>query len=458
MSGITGGGQGVLAIANVLVGFLIAAAMAYVAAVSRFEGEKRALLVASSVGLLLPLPYLTVGLLHFPYRGAVAVGLLTVTAVAAVLLLLPIRGASRVEGDTPRASIDERDIMFSRRLLEPGTARFDEYYARRPEKRPLDDEFRKRPGLLAPRASAYHPLAFRAADASFWTIEQLRPFVEGEPVGELVRSDPAAITRFLKRWTVKLGAVSVGITRLQDYHKYSVIGRGAQYGEQVVLDHAFALALTVEMDKGMIDRAPLGPTVMESAQQYVAAGVIAVQLSEFIRRLGYSARAHVDGNYRVVCPLVARDAGLGELGRMGLLMTPRLGPRVRIAVVTTDLPLIPDERNRDDTVVDFCSRCDKCASACPSGAIPLGDRAEIDGALRWRIDQEACFIFWSQIGTDCARCVRACPFSHPDNTMHNLIRWGVRNSVLFRRCAIWMDDLFYGDTPTPAKLPDWMER
>ncbi|MFQ6103859.1 MAG: hypothetical protein ACE5OP_06150 [Candidatus Glassbacteria bacterium] len=52
-----------------------------------------------------------------------------------------------------------------------------------------------------------------------------------------------------------------------------------------------------------------------------------------IRNLGYPARTHIDGNYRVVCPLVARDAGIGEIGRMGLLMTPRLGPRVRIAVV-----------------------------------------------------------------------------------------------------------------------------
>ena len=48
-----------------------------------------------------------------------------------------------------------------------------------------------------------------------------------------------------------------------------------------------------------------------------------------------TARAHIDGNYQVIAPLVARDAGLGTIGRMGLLMTPELGPRVRLAVVTT---------------------------------------------------------------------------------------------------------------------------
>ena len=43
--------------------------------------------------------------------------------------------------------------------------------------------------------------------------------------------------------------------------------------------------------------------------------------------------------------------GWGRLGRMGLLMTPKLVlGRVRLAVVTTDMPLIIDERRRDATL------------------------------------------------------------------------------------------------------------
>lgn len=101
-------------------------------------------------------------------------------------------------------------------------------------------------------------------------------------------------------------------------------------------------------------------------------------MATFIRNLGYEARAHIDGNYEVVCPLVARDAGLGELGRMGLLMTPRLGPRVRISVVTTNLPLVTDEPLNDYSVTDFCTICKKCADACPSQAISFAPQEEID--------------------------------------------------------------------------------
>jgi len=142
---------------------------------------------------------------------------------------------------------------------------------------------------------------------------------------------------------------------------------------------------------------------------------------------------------------------------MGLLMTPKLGPRVRIAAVTTDLPLVPDRPTRDATTVDFCERCKKCADICPSGAISSDPRKSINGAKRWQIDSEACFTLWCQVGTDCARCVKVCPYSHPDNMLHNLVRRGVRYSSLIREVAVKMDDLLYGRQPTPSDLLSWQK-
>jgi reductive dehalogenase len=439
------------------LGLALLAGFAAAAWTSLKEHEPRAAAIMFILALLAPVPLFLVGLFDFAAQPQVAAALLGLFAITGAYLLFPGGTPRLKDDDTPRVRIDERDIMFSRNLYEPGTARFEEYYAANPEKKPLDDAFRAQPGLLAEGTSAHHPLAFPAAEASFTTIEHLRPFVDGEPAAPPVEVDPATATKFVKQWTRKLGAVSVGVTELRDYHLYTTVGRGADYGKPVTLEHKYAVALTVEMDKVALDSAPLAPTAMESAQQYVASGVIAVQLAEFIRSIGYPARAHIDGNYRVVCPLVARDAGLGEIGRMGLLMTPELGPRVRLAVVTTDLPLVSDERRRDTTMIDFCAHCRKCADVCPSDAIPLGDRVEIGGVRRWQIDSEACFTLWCTIGTDCARCMKACPYSHPDNWMHNLVRRGVRASGRVRRLAIWGDDLFYGRRPPPRALPEWMQ-
>jgi len=57
-------------------------------------------------------------------------------------------------------------------------------------------------------------------------------------------------------------------------------------------------------------------------------------------------------------------AGLGWQGNSLLIVTPEYGPRVRLATVLTDMPLVPDQplRNR-------CGGCVKCAQACPARAI-----------------------------------------------------------------------------------------
>ena len=441
----------------IVVGAALFAALAWAAVESIGEDEPRAAKRLFGLALMAPLPFLAVTAVPGNAGQSSGVVLLGLTVLGAIALLVPTGSKHLAENDTPTTRIDERDIMFSRARLEPGTERFEAYYSERPENREPDDRFRAEPGLLKPGSSYYDPFMFAAADASFETIAELHSVVDGPVAPEREVADPSAISDFIRGWTVKLGAVNVGITELRDYHKYTTVGRGEQYGQPVRLDHKYAIALTVEMSKEMIDRAPRGPTVMESAQQYMDSGAIAVQLAQFIRNLGYPARAHIDGNYRVVCPLVARDAGLGEIGRMGLLMTPNLGPRVRIAVVTTDLPLAVDVREPEHSVLDFCTICEKCADVCPSQSIARGPRSEIDGALRWQIDSESCFTYWSRIGTDCARCMSACPYSHPDNLMHNSVRLLIRRSGLARRMALAADDYLYGRCPPPAEITGWLD-
>jgi ferredoxin len=436
------------------------------------------------MALLAPLPFV-IPLLLPPVVGTVTASVLVgFSLVLGAALFLPVPGRDLPTLGIPVPGVDERDIMFSRATLVPGTDRFQEYYMLRPENLEPDQRFREEPGLLSRGTAHFHRVGFAAADAAFWTIEMLRPFVGGVPDGISTGShpdepapvmklggepadpdpggppdiDPESITRFIKAWILKMGAHSVGVTELRDYHLYTHVGRGADYGREVDMDHPFAMALTVEMDKEMVDRAPRSPTAMESAFQYLRGGVMAIQVADLIRRLGFGARAHVDGNYRVICPLVAVDAGLGEMGRMGLLMTPRLGPRVRIAVVTTDLPLVSDGPARDPTTVDFCVRCKKCADSCPSRALPFGDPEEDEnGVIRWKIDAEACFTLWARLGTDCARCMAVCPYSHSDNAVHSLVRWGIRNNSLFRKGAVWMDDVVYGSRPPTKPGLEWMD-
>ena len=435
-----------------LVGFLSFALISY------REKHRR----ASRLSLLLAfltLAFFLILLLSPPFiqRGMIlliSLGLCSIT----ILFLLPGK-EKPIPSPMPQSKVDERTIMFARARLEPGTDDYEDYYRAHPEHKEPDDAFRKNPGLLAPGASFYNQKLAASPEGDFFLTESLRNAVDGPDAEVRPKATPDEMTRYIKNLGRYHGARDVGICRLQPYHVYSHIGRGTGvYGASVRLDHQFAVAFTVEMAHEMINAGPRMPAVMESARQYAEAAKIAVSLAASIRAMGYPARAHIDGNYRVFAPLVAKDAGLGEIGRMGLLMTPHLGPRVRLAVVTTDLPLIPDEPIFEPSVIDFCNICKKCAEACPSQAIPFGDRQEYeDGTLRWKIDPERCYTYWTKIGTDCGRCMAVCPYSHRDNFMHNLIRFGVNHSHNFRRAAHWMDNLFYGSKPIPHSPPGWMD-
>lgn len=420
------------------------------------EGEVRAAAVAFALALATSMPFFVSILLPAQSQLAVLVAVGVVVVGGVVLSLLPI---GRVErgNDVPQTRIDERDIMFARAHLEPGTPNYEAYYVMRPENQASDDKTRSLPGLLSPKASKAHALVFASTKATFALIGELQDAVEGQPGPDRAVFDAATMSTYLKGMTRHLGAHTVGITELEPYHIYTHIGRGrGEYGAPIELDHRYAIAFTVEMDHEMTGTAPAAPTLLESAWQYARAASIAVQLAILLRSLGFPARAHIDRNYRVIAPLVARDAGLGEFGRMGLLMTPTLGPRVRLGVVSTDVPLVPDRRSDDTSVIDFCRVCHKCAEICPVRAIPFGDREEIDGALRWRIDQDICYRYWNVTGTDCARCMALCPHSYPDSPTHKLVRQAVRHSGFARRVAVRLDRLFYGPVPAPKPAPDWV--
>lgn len=374
-----------------------------------------------------------------------------------LLFFLPIKGTYNLSKESPDYRYDERHTMFSRNENKHQPERQENYYQEFPEKLEMDKDWLEKPGLMSEKSHFYHPLSFNAADASFDIITRLRPYVDGEVNKQKVKIDAEKMTNFLRKWGKKLGAVDVGFCKMKESHFYSKGGRGDQYGKEVQIKHQYGIALTVEMDEEFLATGPAGPTLMESAQQYLNSGVIALQLSEFIRKMGYAARAHIDGVYEVIAPLVARDAGLGEIGRMGILMVPKFGPRVRIAVVTTNVPIIPDVRKPDYTVHDFCKICKKCAVVCPSQAISKEGREMINGLEKWQVNHEKCFSYWCTSGTDCGRCMSVCPYAHKDNWIHNFVRWGIKNNVFFRKAAVHLDDVFYGKKQKPKKVPDWME-
>lgn len=179
------------------------------------------------------------------------------------------------------------------------------------------------------------------------------------------------------------------------------------------------IVMAIEMDETAISTAPAQPASAAAAVGYSRMAFAIACLGEFIRNLGY--RAIQCGNDTALSIPLAVDAGLGALGRNGLLLTPEYGSRVRICKVFTDMPLIADYLNLNfiKKIENFCRTCFKCAEACETDAItkerePSFKPATISNnssVKKYYVDVERCFEYWIENSGDCGNCIAACPFS-----------------------------------------------
>jgi len=367
------------------------------------------------------------------------------------------------------ARVDERDIVFARnRTLRPGSEQYQAYYELHPEYEQYDAARRKRGGPLGKPGSIDKPqdrpnvaatLASLSIPLHLSTPEKFNPSQHPEFNQQRTELSPQSASSRIKGYTLSIGAKLVGITEINPlwiYAKRGEIfhGNWDDWGREIELNHRYAVVFATEMAFELVGTAPHSPTTIASMANYAGGAFIATQLAAYIANLGYSATANHLRHYDAALVPLAVDAGLGETGRLGYLMTKEFGPRVRLGAVTTDLPLMPDNPV-DIGVEDFCRICKKCAHCCPSNSIPLDDQEAVNGTRRWKLNAETCFDYWGKVGTDCNICMRVCPWSHANTLPHKLIRALITRNRYSRKLFNLMDEIFYGKKPKPKPAPEW---
>ncbi|MFC2157243.1 reductive dehalogenase [Acidobacteriota bacterium] len=233
--------------------------------------------------------------------------------------------------------------------------------------------------------------------------------------------NPAKTSKLIKKISHQLGSVLVGIAELNPdwVYGYPLRGRGFEPDTPLDIPKHWKYAIVVGSPMSW-DPLYANPNFGTSNDAYSRTRIVAFRVAAFIRQLGYAARPHTPGtSYDLVVPPIAIDAGLGEQGRHGVLITPELGSNIRPAVITTDIPLEPD-KPIDIGIQDFCKTCKICAEQCPSGAIPFGGKEEVRGYRRYLVNKEKCHTFWSQnMGNmGCRICVACCPYTRKANWVH----------------------------------------
>lgn len=162
---------------------------------------------------------------------------------------------------------------------------------------------------------------------------------------------------------------------------------------------------------GEIKKAPTPHAGLEVMRQYYRAARAAKEVADWLRGAGFDAEAltgPMAGKMTMIPAAI--EAGFGELGKHGSLITPEFGSSFRLSAVLTDAP-IPFTARQTHGIDDFCLNCQVCSNACPPDAI-FAEKQLVRGTRKFYVDFDRCIPFFNE-HQGCAICIAVCPWSRP---------------------------------------------
>lgn len=185
--------------------------------------------------------------------------------------------------------------------------------------------------------------------------------------------------------------------------------------EGYTIEHAWVVILALAHNYERLREVPSDETnglgVCDVGDQYARGTRSSYALANWIRSQGYHADPYPGpsaGALLLIPPAIA--AGLGELGKHGSLISPRFGAGVRLAGVTTDMPLLPTVP-LSFGADEFCATCQVCTQACPPAAI-TPTKQMVRGVERWYVDFDKCIPYFAEAAS-CGICIAECPWTRP---------------------------------------------
>ncbi|MGC1495062.1 MAG: reductive dehalogenase [Sulfitobacter sp.] len=256
--------------------------------------------------------------------------------------------------------------------------------------------------------------------------------------------DPAKMSAEVKRIATFFGADLCGITDMDERWLYASRVDTRDMSEapnDLPEGMTSVIVMGHQMEEELVATYPSALAGAATGREYSHEAAVVMQLAAYIRNLGYDATASMNDTGLVIP--YAIKAGLGEYARNQMVITPEFGPRLRFSKIFTNLPLTHDVP-RPRGVRAFCDICTKCADACPVKALPFGppdistDVSAIKGVRKWTSDAEKCFGFWAKMSSDCAICMRVCPFNRDFSKWSHRLWLKLALSPL-RKIALWLD-------------------
>jgi epoxyqueuosine reductase len=227
------------------------------------------------------------------------------------------------------------------------------------------------------------------------------------PVADVRNDAPAGeLTRQVATFALAHEADDLGIAAMDPLYVF----------EGYTNDHPWVVVLAIAHDYERLKEVPSDETngvgVIDIADQYARGTRASYALANFIRSQGYNASAFpgpMADALLLIPPAIA--SGLGELGKHGSMISRRFGSGVRLAGVTTDMPLEPTAPDRFGAD-EFCQSCQICTRECPPEAI-ADEKQLVRGVERWYVDFDKCIPYFAE-SASCGICIAVCPWTRPE--------------------------------------------
>jgi epoxyqueuosine reductase len=212
------------------------------------------------------------------------------------------------------------------------------------------------------------------------------------------RPNDINLTREVEVWSKDIGISAIGVAAYDEKFTFEEYKAATWYDRVIVC--------VLELDLELTQSIPSTASERAAYAAYDALGEMISRLAERIRTAGFRAEAHNSVLGRAMTIHYALEAGLGQLGMNGQLLTPEAGSRCRLMLITTDAPLDLDAP-RDYGIEAICDSCQICVARCPVGAIPVS-RKNYRGVMKSKLNTKRCFPIVTQ-AEGCGICVKVCP-------------------------------------------------
>jgi epoxyqueuosine reductase len=217
------------------------------------------------------------------------------------------------------------------------------------------------------------------------------------PTAEARSLRPEQLSALVKAKAAELGLSAVGAAAYDEKYVWDT-DQGGQVGDVVIV-------CVLEQHYEATQSAPSNRAERAALASYAGLMPRSTALAEFLRDMGYAAKESDPATIGVGIHYGV-EAGLGQLGMNGQLLTPFAGSRCRITMINTNAPLALD-KPVDYGITGLCEECRVCVQRCPTGAIP-SVRKFHRGVEKAKIKPQRCAPMVAQV-QGCAVCMKVCP-------------------------------------------------